>query len=83
MDNITSGIDEICALEQNPIEELFDIKTFIMRKLEDDQSSPQYQLQRYYPEISRKLHQGQFEKMMECTKKTLKEVLHKDFTEVI
>lgn len=68
MDSITSGIDEIYASDQDPIEELFEIKKFIMRKLEDDKSSPQYQLQRYYPEISKKLHQSQFEKMMECTK---------------
>lgn len=71
MDSITSGIDEICALDQNPIEELFEIKKFILRKLEDDQSSPQYQLQKYYPEISKKLHQNQFEKMMECTQKNM------------
>jgi hypothetical protein len=68
MKGISSGIDEICALNQDPIEELFEIKKFIMRKLDDDQSSPQYQLQRYYPEISKKLHKIQFEKMMECTK---------------
>ena len=68
MESISSGIDEICALNQNPITELFEIKKFIMRKLEDDQSSPQYQLQKYYPDISKKIHQNQFEKMMECTK---------------
>ncbi len=71
MNSITGGIDEICNLDQDPIEELFEIKKFIMRKLKDDDSSPQYQLQRYYPEISKKLHQNQFEKMMECTKKNI------------
>ncbi|SRX72313.1 HTH-type transcriptional repressor KstR2 [Aequorivita antarctica] len=71
MNSITSGIDQICALDQDPIEELFEIKKFILRKLEDDQSSPQYQLQKYYPEISKKLHQNQFEKMMECTQKNI------------
>jgi AcrR family transcriptional regulator len=71
MNSITDGIDEICSHNQDPIEELFEIKKFIMRKLEDDHSSPQYQLQRYYPEISKKLHQNQFEKMMEFTKKNI------------
>lgn len=71
MDSITSGIDEICTLDQNPIEELFEIKKFIMKKLEDEQSSPQYQLQKYYPEISKMLHKNQFEKMKDCTQKNI------------
>ncbi len=71
MHSITHGIDEICALDQNPIEELYEIKKFVMGKLEDDQSSPQYQLQKYYPEISEGLKETQFEKMMECTRRNL------------
>ncbi len=72
MHNITDGIDAICSLEQNPIEELYEIKKFVMGKLEDDQSSPQYQLQKYYPEISESLKENHFEKMMECTRKNLR-----------
>lgn len=72
MESITSGIDQICALDKDPIEELFEIKKFIMQKLDNDQSSSQYQLRKYYPEISKKLHQNQFEKMMECTRKNIK-----------
>lgn len=72
MHNITEGIDEICALQQNPIEELFEIKKFVMEKIEDDQSSPQYQLQKYYPEISEDLKESHFEKMMECTRLNLR-----------
>jgi AcrR family transcriptional regulator len=69
---ITNGIDEICALDQNPIEELYEIKKFIMQRLDDDQSSPQYQLKKYYPEISETLKESHFEKMMECTRKNLR-----------
>ena len=71
MEQITTGIDAICSLEQNPIDELFEIKKFIMHQLENEQSAPQYQLQKYYPEISKSLHQEQFEKMMECTKRNM------------
>jgi|SRR5690554_527285 len=70
-DHILNGIDAICSHEQNPIDELFEIKKFVMNQLEDDQSSSQYQLEKYYPEISKALHQDQFDKMMECTKKNL------------
>ncbi len=71
MENISSGIDAICDLGQDPIEEMFEVKKFIMRRLDDDRSSPQFQLQKYYPEISKQLHQSQFEKMMECTGRNL------------
>lgn len=72
MSSITTGIDQICALDKDPIEELFEIKRFIMQKLEDDQTSAQFQLQKYYPEIGKKLHQNQLEKMLECTQKNIK-----------
>ena len=71
MENISSGIDAICDLGQDPIEEMFEVKKFIMRQLDNDRSSPQFQLQKYYPEISKQLHQSQFEKMMECTGRNL------------
>lgn len=67
METITEGIDGICALDQNPIDELFEIKQFIMHKLDDDQYSPQFQLQKYYPEINKQLYKTHFDKMMECT----------------
>lgn len=65
LNSITAGIDQICAQDINPIEELFQIKKFIMQKLEEDQTSAQFQLQKYYPEISKKIHQNQLEKMLE------------------
>lgn len=72
LDNITTGIDEICALDINPIEELFKIKKFIMQKLKDEHSSAQYQLNKYYPEISSSIHKNQLEKMLESTQKNIK-----------
>ncbi len=71
MERITKGIDAICSLDQNPIDELFEIKKFIMTQLENEQTSPHYQLEKYYPEISKTLHQNQFDKMMECTQKNI------------
>tara|TARA_R100000988_G_C3896715_1_gene115491 strand:- start:274 stop:633 length:360 start_codon:yes stop_codon:yes gene_type:complete len=43
-----------------------------METVETEQTSPQYQLQKYYPEISEGLKESHFEKMMECTRKNLK-----------
>lgn len=71
MDSISAGIDKICAQNQNPIEELYEIKRFVSGKLKDENTSPQYQLQKYYPEINDTLKMVQFEKMLECAKKNL------------
>ena len=70
-DNISCGISEICFSKKNPIEELFDIKQFVMEHLKDEKSSPQYQLQKYYPKIFNTLKKKQFEVMQDCVKDNL------------
>jgi len=65
-DIISNGIDLICDLQQNPIEELYEIKKFIMMNLKNEKSSPQYQLQKYYPKIHNVLRDKNFEVMQEC-----------------
>lgn len=70
-DTVCHGIDAICALEKNPIQELYDIKRFVMQHLKDDKSSPQYQLQKYYPKIYAELKKKQFEVMQECVQENL------------
>lgn len=67
MDTIHKSIDAISAQDQNPIEELFEIKRFITQRTNNDQYSPQYQLQKYYPEISRAMQKAQFDKITEST----------------
>ena len=69
---ISHGIDCISNQDKNPIEELYDIKKFVMMHLKDEKSSPQYQLQKYYPEISNTLKELQFDTMQECTLKNLR-----------
>lgn len=63
---ISKGIDDICHLQKNPIEELYEIKKFAMRHLKDEKASPQYQLQKYYPRIHNSLRMKQFELMQNC-----------------
>lgn len=70
-DIISTGIDCICALEKNPIEEIYDIKSLIMEHLKDEKSSPLYQLQKYYPRIFASLKIKQFELMQGCVKDNL------------
>ena len=65
-ETISGGIDQICSLENNPIEELFLIKDFVMKNLKNESTSPIYQLQKYYPNIHKSLMLRQFDKMGDC-----------------
>ncbi|MCO4821482.1 MAG: TetR/AcrR family transcriptional regulator [Flavobacteriaceae bacterium] len=70
-ETISQGINGICALEKNPIEEIYDIKRFVSEHLKDEKSSPQYQLQKYYPKIFNTLRKKQFDVMYQCVKTNL------------
>jgi len=70
-DFIVCGIDDIVTLEKNPIEELYEIKKFVMVHLKDEKSSPLYQLQKYYPKIHSSLKEVQFECTHRCVAKNV------------
>lgn len=59
-------IDEVMKSDFNPIEELFEIKRCVLKRLKDEKSSPQFQMQKYYPEIYQRLRNNQVCKMDEC-----------------
>lgn len=63
---VCDGIDLIHEQQKNPILELFEIKRFVMHHLKDEKSSPQYQLQKYYPKIYSNFKSKQFEFMQKC-----------------
>ena len=69
---ITCGIDNIVALQKNPIEELYEIKKFILTHLKSERSSPLYQLQKYYPKIYTSLMEVQFGCTHRCVAKNVK-----------
>lgn len=77
MRSITNGIDNICLLDQDPIAEIYEIKQFVIKNIGDDQSTPQYQLQKYYPQINNSLRQEYYQKMMNCTKRNLERGIRK------
>ena len=72
---ISNGIDQICALEKNPIKELYEIKKFVMMHLKDEKSSPQYQLQKYYPKIYEVLKVKEYKVMSVCVVENIKKGL--------
>lgn len=70
-EHISEGIDMICSLNHNPIQEIYEIKRFVMTHLKDEKSSPQYQLQKYYPKLYATLKKKQFEIMNRCVEENL------------
>lgn len=63
---ISTGIEEIRNQEKNPIEEIYEIKQFLMKNLKDEKSSPQYQLEKYYPKIFHNIKEKQMCVMEDC-----------------
>lgn len=65
-DVISTGINCINAKKLNVIEETFEIKNFAMKHLNNERSSPQYQLNKYYPKIAALLNHKRYEVMQGC-----------------
>ncbi|WP_369048524.1 TetR/AcrR family transcriptional regulator [Tenacibaculum sp. UWU-22] len=74
--NITEGINTILTAQENPIKEIFDIKRHVSMCLNDEKSSSQYQLQKYYPKIYETIKNKQFNYMQNCVKKNLHRGVH-------
>ncbi len=70
-DTICHGIDCICDLQKDPIEELYEIKKLVMLHLKNERASPQFQLQKYYPQIYSELKMLHYSKMTQCTLRNL------------
>lgn len=64
--SICGGIDHICALHHNPIEELYAIKKYVLEHLKGERTSPMYQLQKFYPRIHASLRKQQYDYMQKC-----------------
>ncbi|MGY5351609.1 TetR/AcrR family transcriptional regulator [Wenyingzhuangia sp. IMCC45533] len=63
---LCDGINSICANKLNSISELFEIKSYVMKNLKNEKSSPQYQLQKFFPDIHLKMKKKHFEIMRGC-----------------
>jgi TetR/AcrR family transcriptional regulator, cholesterol catabolism regulator len=71
-ETISHGIDKICSVGKDPIDELFDIKEFVMNYLKNESTAQIYQLQKYYPKIHKTLMTKYFEKMADCIIRNLR-----------
>lgn len=76
-ENITAGIEEIKDEKKDPIEELFAIKDFACVHLKNEKSSPQHQLQKYYPKVHSSIKVKQQRVLEELTLQNLKQGIQK------
>ena len=68
---VSEGIDNICTINNNPIVELFEVKNFVSTHLKSEQSSPIFQLKKYYIQFYHELQKKQFAVMNECVQENL------------
>ena len=61
LDYIHQNIEKINRNAINPIEELYDIKMFVMHYLRNERGSAQFQLKKYYPNIFEQLEVKKYE----------------------
>jgi len=71
LDQIYLGIERINKAAVNPIEELYDIKMFLMDYLKNERGSAHYQLKKYYPKVFEQLEVKKFEKMHSSVERSL------------
>jgi AcrR family transcriptional regulator len=66
LNQIFEGVNAIIKQNKNPIEELYDIKKYVLQHLKGEKSSAVQQLQKYYPKIYKEIHLKQFSNMQSC-----------------
>lgn len=79
LDKISEGIEEIRRKNLNAVIELFEIKRFTMQHLKNENSSPQFQLEKYYPQIYSVVKKHHLEKMEVCVINNLKRGINSGF----
>ncbi len=63
---IDEGIEKIKEKDLNAIVEMFEIKNFVMHHLKNEKSSPQFQLQKYYPKVFKSVQNHHLD-TMQCS----------------
>jgi len=68
LQTISEGINKVRSRNLNPVVENFEIKRFVNQHLKGEQTSPHYQLKKYYPKIFNNLIEDQFNVLESCVK---------------
>ncbi len=78
-ERINELINNVCIENLNPIDELYAIKDLVLNQLKNEKSSPQYQLQKYYPKIFEDLKRKKFHSVEKCIDRNFKTGIKQGF----
>lgn len=78
-EEISLGVEQIREENKDPLQELFSIKEFAAAHLKDEKSSPQYQLQKYYPKIALTIRVKQKQMLEDITTENLQKGITQGF----
>ncbi len=76
LNDLQFRVETLVGEHMNPIEELYEIKKYVMHYLKGERSYPIQQLQKYYPKIYAELKGEQYTFMQDCVLKNLKRGLN-------
>jgi len=79
LDKVNETICKVCSGNQNPIEEIFTIKSMVKDLLKGEKSSPHYQLQKYYPRVYKQLKEKHFELINHCITENLQRGINEGY----
>ncbi len=66
LENKNCAFSDIIKKEQNAIEQLLEVGIYIIKSIADYNSSTLYDLKKYYPELSHKLHEERKKRMFDA-----------------
>ena len=71
LNNVQCGVQDLLTEQMNPIEELYEIKKYVIQHLQGEKTSSIQQLIKYYPKIFSELRATQYEFMRGCMERNI------------
>ena len=71
-DQVCDEIEQIKKQAEHPIDELYRVKSAVLKYFQNETTSPIYQLQKYYPDIYTELKDQEYERLGVLVKSSLK-----------
>ncbi|MFD2827008.1 TetR/AcrR family transcriptional regulator [Leeuwenhoekiella polynyae] len=71
LNNVQCGVQNLLTEHMNPIEELYEIKKYVIQHLQGEKTSSIQQLIKYYPKIFEELRSKQYEFMRGCMERNI------------
>lgn len=71
-DHVCSEIEQMKKQAKHPIDELYGVKSAVLKYFQNEATSPVYQLQKYYPDIYAEVKDQEYERLGVLVKTSLK-----------